>query len=255
MFCGVRLTGRYGIIEHIEMAKNEQTPPDDLGLVPLDVVRSDFRYEATLAPPAFDMLLGGKSFGPVYNALEPLGLRLEDMRVEGQQPAEQALACYLYLLGSRTLVRYRFDRVEVHGIANEVGVNTLFDLIEVAMGVVRSTTQAKIDGHSFTTGVHGRLRVGTVEDHLARHVSATKTDNLTMAPAAVTFRVASDSASGVVTLERSLSVVDAAFIQVVSAHATNVHERVACDQALAFFRAATAALGLRVNEERTDAGT
>lgn len=237
----------------VEMPRHEETPPGNLGLVPVDIVRSVISYEAKLAPPAFDMLLGGKSFGPVYTALEPLGLRLEDLRVEGQQPAEQALACDLF--GSRARVRYRFDRVEVQGIASEVGVSKLFDLIEVAMGVVRSTSQAKIDGHSFTTVVHGWLGVGTVEEHLARHVSATKADQLTGVPAAVTFRMASDSASGVATLEHSLSVEDAAFVQVVSVHAGTVHERAACDQALAFFRAATAALGLRIQEEPGDAGT
>lgn len=74
------------------MARSDKTHATSPDLVSLDVMRSDLRYEATLAPPAFDMLLGGKSFGPVYNALEPLGLRLDDMRVEGQQPAEQAVS-------------------------------------------------------------------------------------------------------------------------------------------------------------------
>ena len=56
------------------------------------------------------------------------------MRVEGQQPAEPALSCYVS--EGRTLVRYRFDRVEVQGSPSEVGIKTLFRLIEVAVEVV-----------------------------------------------------------------------------------------------------------------------
>jgi hypothetical protein len=235
------------------MARSAKTPATSPDLVSLDVIRSDLRYEATLAPPAFDLLLGGKAFGLVYNALEPLGLRLEDMRVEGQQPTEQALSCYLSAW--RTLVRYRFDRIEVLGRPSEVGIETLFRLIEVAVGVVRSTSQTKIEEHTFNIGVHGRLGVGSVEDQLARHVSAKQADKLLVAPSTITFRVASESASGFASLERSLSVKDAAFLQVVGVQPGTLDERAACEQALGFFRAAAAALGLRVREEQTDAGS
>ncbi len=240
------------------MVRSAKTPATSPDLVFLDVMRSDLRYEATLAPPTFDMLLGGKSFGPVYNALEPLGLRLDDMRVEGQQPAEQALSCYLS--DWRTLVRYRFDRVEVQGRPSEVGVETLFRLIEVAVGVVRGMSQAKIEGHSFNMRVHARLGMGTVDDQLARHVPTKRADKVALAPSAVTFRVrhrgvASESAAGFASLERSLVVEDAAFLQVVSVHPGSLNEPAACDQALAFFRAAADALGLRVREEQADAGS
>ncbi|MBA2593631.1 MAG: hypothetical protein M3495_00495 [Pseudomonadota bacterium] len=233
------------------MARSDKTPATSPDLVPLDVIRSDLRYEATLAPPTFDMLLGGKSFGPVYNALEPLGLRLDDMRVEGQQPAEQALSCYL---SARTLVRYRFDRVEVQGRPSEVGVEALFRLIEVAVGVVRSTSHTKIEEHTFTSGLHGRLGVGSVEDQLARHVPAKRADKVALAPSGVTFRVASESAAGFASLERSLLAEDAAFLRVVSILPGALNEPAACEQALAFFRAAAEALGLRVREEQADAG-
>jgi len=234
------------------MTRSDKTPATSPDLVSLDVIRSDLRYEATLAPPAFDMLLGGKSFGPVYNALEPLGLRLDDMRVEGQQPAEQALSCYL---SARTLVRYRFDRVEVQGRPSEVGIETLFRLIEVAVGVIRGMSQGKIEGHSFSMGVHARLGMGTVDDQLARHVPAKRADKVALAPSGVTFRVASESATGSASLERSLLVEDAAFLQVVSVHPGTLNEPAACDQALAFFRAVAEALGLRVREEQADAGS
>ncbi len=196
------------------MPRSNKTPATSPDLVSLEVMRSDLRYEAILAPPAFDMLLGGKSFGPVYNALEPLGLRLDDMRVEGQQPAEQALSCYLS--AARTLVRYRFDRVEVLGRPSEVGVEALVRLIEVAIGVVRSISQTKIEEHTFTSAVHGRLGVGSVEDQLARHVAAKRADKVALAPSGVTFRVASESVTGFASLERSLLVEDAAFLRVVS---------------------------------------
>lgn len=215
-------------------------------------MRWDLRYEAPLAPPAFDMLLGGKSFGPVYNALEPLSLRLDDMRVEGQQPAEQALSCYVS--EGRTLVRYRFDRVEVQGSPSEVGIKTLFRLIEVAVEVVRSTSQTKIEEHTSTSGVHGRLGVGTVDDQLARHVPAKRAAKVALAPLGVRFRVESESATGFASLERSRLVEDGAFVQVVSVQPGTLEERAACEQALGFFRAAAAALGLRVREERADAG-
>jgi hypothetical protein len=234
------------------MARSDKTPATSPDLVSLDVIRSDLRYEATLAPPAFDMLLGGKSFGPVYNALEPLGLRLDDMRVEGQQPAEQALSCYLS--AGRTRVRYRFDRVEVQGRPSEVGIEALFRLIEVAVGVVRSTSQTKIVEHTFTSSVHGRLGVGSVDDQLARHVPAKRTDKVALAPSGATFRVASQAAAGFASLERSHLFEDAAFLQVISVQPGTLDERAACEQALGFFRAAAAALGLRVREEQADAG-
>ena len=235
------------------MASSDKTPATSPDLASLDVMRSDLRYEAALAPPAFDMLLGGKSFGPVYNALEPLGLRLDDMRVEGQQPAEQVLSCYLS--EGRTLVRYRFDRVEVQGSPSEVGVETLFRLIEVAVGVIRGMSQAKIEGHSFTLGVHARLGMGTVDDQLARHVPAKRAAKVALAPSGVTFRVASESAAGFASLERSLLVEDGAFLRVVSVQPGTLDERAACEQALGFFRATAAALGLRVREEQADAGS
>ena len=231
---------------------SDKTPASSPDLVSLDVMRSDLRYEAPLAPPAFDMLLGGKSFGPVYNALEPLGLRLDDMRVEGQQPAEQALSCYVS--EGRTLVRYRFDRVEVQGSPSEVGIETLFRLIEVAVGVIRGISQAKIERHSFTLGVHARLGMGTVDDQLARYVPAKSAAKVALAPSGVTFRVASESAAGFASLERSLLIEDGAFLRVVSVQPGTLDERAACDQALGFFRATAAALGLRVREEQADAG-
>jgi hypothetical protein len=230
---------------------SDKTPATTPDLVALDVIRSDLRYGATLAPPAFDMLLGGKSFGPVYNALEPLGLRLDDMRVEGQQPAEQVLSCYVS--EGRTLVRYRFDRVEVQGSPSEVGIKTLFRLIEVAVGVVRSTSQTKIEEHTFTSGVHGRLGVGSVEDQLARHVPAKRATKVALAPSGVTFRVTSESAAGFASLERSLLVEDGVFLRVVSVQPGTLDERAACEQALGFLRATAAALGLHVREEQADA--
>ena len=233
------------------MARSDKTPATSPDLVSLDVIRSDLRYEATLAPPAFEMLLGGKSFGPVYNALEPLGLRLDDMRVEGQQPAEQALSCYLS--AGRTRVRYRFDRGRGPGRPSEVGIAALFRLIEVAVGVVRSISQTKIVEHTFTSSVHGRLGVGAVDDQLARHVPAKRTDKVALAPSAVTFSVASESAAGFASLERSLLVEDAVFLRVDSVQPGTLDERAAWEQALGFFRAAAAALGLRVREEQTDA--
>ena len=192
----------------------------------------------------------GKSFGPVYNALEPLGLRLDDMRVEGQQPAEQALSCYVSQ--GRTLVRYRFDRVEVQGSPSEVGIEALFRLIEVAVGVIRGMSQAKIEGHSFTLGVHARLGMGTVDDQLARHVPAKTAAKVALAPSGVTFRVTSQAA-GIASLERSLLIEDGAFLRVVSVQPGTLDERAACEQALGFFRATAAALGLRVREEQVDA--
>jgi hypothetical protein len=162
-----------------------------------------------------------------------LGLRLDDMRVEGQKPAEQAPSCYLSAWG--TLVRYRFDRVEVQGRPSEVGPDALFRLIEVAVSVVRSTSQTKIEEHTFTSRAHGRLGVGKVEDQLARHVPPKKADKVALAPSAVTFHVASESAAGFASLERSLSVEDAAFLQVVSVQPGTLDERAACEQALGFF--------------------
>ena len=89
-----------------------------------------------------------------------------------------------------------------------------FGLIEVAVGVVRSISQTKIVEHTFTSSVHGRLGVGAVDDQLARHVPAKRTDKVALAPSAVTFSVASESAAGFASLERSLLVEDAVFLRV-----------------------------------------
>jgi hypothetical protein len=166
----------------------------------------------------------------------------------------KVLSCYVS--EGRTLVRYRFDRVEVQGSPSEVGIKALFRLIEVAVGVVRGTSQTKIEEHTFTSGVHGRLGVGSVEDQLARHVPAKRATKVAaLAPSGVTFRVASESAAGFASLERSLLVEDGAFLRVVSVQPGTLDEQAACEKALAFFRATAAALGLRVLEEQADAGS
>jgi hypothetical protein len=222
-------------------------------LTPLKVEQSEVAYYAALDPPAF--VLGERWAAlqsAIYDQLRRFKLRLADIKIENTtaNPGDFAIACWIFNYGA--VVRYRLDRVEVWSNSHRVGQDTslAMDMVAQTMAVLRSVSpDSQVNAHSTNVTIHGLLPgQGDVAARIASYVTKRPEGPPSFIPSGVSFlsEFPDGRGQGSIILERSAVVPDGAFMRVMSEHLGSLSEVEALNQAVEFFQASTARLGLEL---------
>jgi hypothetical protein len=222
-------------------------------LTPLNVEQSELVYHAALDPPAFDLAEHwGALQSAIYAHLRRFKLRLSDIKVESatSNPGDLSVACWMFNYGA--LARYRLDRVEVWSNSQRVADDTdlAADMVAQAMAVLRSVSPGvHVALHSTNVALHGSLPdQSRVAARIASYVTKQPDGPPSLTPSGVSFlsEFPEGRGQGSIILERSALVPDGAFVRVISEHVGSLSEAEALNQAVEFFQASTAQLGLDV---------
>jgi hypothetical protein len=130
---------------------------------------SEIQYQAILERPRFDWIQNWPRLSEsIYERLQPLGLRLADIKVE----AVGSFADFLLtasLLNHSTLIRLRLDRVEVE-CYNVSAASKVLDEIVVSVleGIKADDSQLRFSAMTSAVSLHGDVDGMSAHEFLSR---------------------------------------------------------------------------------------
>jgi hypothetical protein len=143
--------------------------------VKFDVSRADLSIEAGFSQPEFGLFRDTHALlDQLYKALEPYGIRLNDIRIEqgGGSAADFHLLCHLF--DFMMTIRVRINRVEIYcSQLPRDYVERFGGAVVHALGALRahqSTLQYRT--HALAVSLHGVLEGVTAKDYVSRFATS-----------------------------------------------------------------------------------
>lgn len=187
--------------------------------------RTDVAYRATFASPQFGLLTAAaRSFHSLHSRLARFGLRLSDIKVEGNatNPADFAIVCTFPALSA--VLRLKLETIEFN-VYSLVGDSNLQPMISEAVETVKEIAAPMykpIAIHQVTLEFHGTLSDITPRDYLLRFVKTIPWAESQHEGVNLAFGIGGDPATGrlsaAVVVAKSSVIADALYLQITAGY-------------------------------------
>lgn len=187
--------------------------------------RTDISYRATFSAPQFGLLTtAARSFYALHSRLGKFGLRLADIRAEGNAttPSDFAIVCSFPTVGAILKLKLETIEFSVYSAAGDSNLQAIISEAIEAVKEIAAPLYKPILVHQVTLEFHGALTQTGLHDYLLRFVSTVPWEESRREGVNVAFNIGADSATGrlsaAVVVAKSSVLSDALYVQITAGY-------------------------------------
>lgn len=139
----------------------------------VEIQRDELTYKAFFADPQFALLAApARTLHHLFARLAPLGLRLPDIKIEGNINNLPDFVVSCSLPTNSMILKFRLETLEATAFSL-AAANTVIDVLTAALSAVGDITGPSFKGlaaHEILWAAHCVLRTGTLAEYLEQYV-------------------------------------------------------------------------------------